>query len=112
MSKKANEPGIAYLVPFFDAESKQLKYVAAVQVKFSPDKNIGGGCKEICDAVMGLPIVEYLQKQGVTCFPVLFSTSHGGLSTNASEVERGVLYDEAGLAEFTECLGPLCLHRV
>ena len=85
--------------------------MAAVQVKFSPDKNIGGGCKEICDAVMGLPIVAYLQKQGVTCFPVLFSTSHGGLSTNASEVERGVLYDEAGLAGFTECLGPLRLHR-
>ena len=110
VSKKANEPGIEYLVPFFDAESKQLKYVAAVQVKFSPDENIGGGCKEICDTVMGLPIVEYLQQQGVTCFPVLFSTSHGGLSANASEVERGVLYDEAGLAGFTECLGPLCLH--
>ena len=112
VSKKANEPGIKYLVPFFDAKSKQLKYVAAVQVKFSPDENIGGGCKEICDTVMGLPIVEYLQQQGVTCFPVLFSTSHGGLSANASEVERGVLYDEAGLAGFTECLGPLCLHRV
>ena len=112
VSKKANEPGIEYLVPFFDAKSKQLKYVAAVQVKFSPDENIGGGCKEICDTVMGLPIVEYLQQQGVTCFPVLFSTSHGGLSANASEVERGVLYDEAGLAGFTECLGPLCLHRV
>ena len=112
VSKKANEPGIEYLVPFFDAKSKQLKYVAAVQVKFSPDENIGGGCKEICDTVMGLPIVEYLQQQGITCFPVLFSTSHGGLSANASEVERGVLYDEAGLAGFTECLGPLCLHRV
>ena len=110
VSKKANEPGIEYLVPFFDAKSKQLKYVAAVQVKFSPEKNIGGGCKKICDTVMGLPIVEYLRKQDVTCFPVLFSTSHGGLSANTSEVEHGVLYDEAGLAGFTECLGPLRLH--
>ena len=65
--------------------------VAAVQVKFSPDKS---------DTAMNLPIVKYLQKQGVTCFPVLFSASHGGLSTNESEVERGVLYDEAGLTGF------------
>ena len=108
VSKKANEPGIEYLVPFF--ESKQLKYVAAVQVKFSPDKQISGGCKDICDTAMKVPIVKYLQEKGVTCFPVLLSTSHG-LSRNECEVKHGVLYDDVGLAGFTKCLGPLRLHR-
>ena len=112
VSTLPNEKGIEYLVPFFDSVSKQLKYVAGVQVKFSSEKYISGGYKAICDTVMGLPIVEYLQEQrSVTCFPVLFSTSHGGMSRQAEEVAWGVLYNEGRALVFTQCLGPLRWHR-
>ena len=109
-----NEPGIEYLVPFFTDKlcpRQQLQYVAAVQVKFSKNGNLKGGYPAICDRVMKLPIVDYLQKEeNVTCFPVLFSAAEGDVATHGSQVECGV-YNEAALFKFTERLGPLRLHR-
>ena len=103
-----NEKGIEYLVPFFKPESSLLTYVAAVQVKFSLNQNLGGGYERICTNILELSIVKYLVKQNVTCFPVLFSTAEGAMSQRGN---RGVQYNEAALHEFTECLGPLRLHR-
>ena len=108
-SASHNEKGIEYLVPFFESESHRLTYVAAVQVKFSLNRNLGGGYETICTNIMELPIVKYLDEQNVTCFPVLFSTSKGDMADKS--VKHGVLYNEASLFQFTECLGPLRLHR-
>ena len=105
-----NEPGIEYLVPFFNYMTRQLQYVAAVQVKSSKNGKLKGGYPAISDRVMKLPIVNYLQKEeNVTCFPVLFS-AEGDVATHGSQVECGV-YNEAALFKFTERLGPLRLHR-
>ena len=71
-----------YLVPFFTDKlyPRQLQYVAAVQGKFSKNENLKGGDPAICDRLMKLPIVDYLQKEeNVTCFLVLHPHRAGRL---------------------------------
>ena len=108
VSDQPNEPAIEYLTPFF--VDNKLKYVAAAQVKFSPNKWISGGYEAIAKAAMEHPIIMYLQGNNITCFPVIFSSSHGNLPRIAAKV-TGVLFNEAGLCQLTSRLGPLRLHR-
>ena len=106
VSKNPIENGIEYLTPFF--VDNNLKYVAAAQAKFSP--KIKGSYKVIAAAAMKQPIIKHLELQGIICFPVIFSSSHGNLSYEAKKVE-GVLFNEASLHELTSRLGPLRAHR-
>ena len=108
VSNQSNEPAIKYPTPFF--VDNKLKYVAAAQVKFSPNKWISGGYEAIAKAAMEQPIITHLQENSITCFPVIFSSSHGNLPRSAAKV-TGVLFNEAGLCQLTSRLGPLRLHR-
>ena len=112
VSKDKDEAAIKYLVPFF--VDLQLKYVAAVQVKFRPslDAEENGNevaVTDICDTAMACPVVKALKGMDITCFTVLFSTVHGGLDERKGV--PAVLYSEEGLFTFTKRLGPLRVHR-